>query len=490
MSSWAFRLNYNYKNRYLLTATVRWDGSSKFAQGNRWGSFPSVALAWRVTEEEFMKNINWLSNLKLRLSYGVTGNCDGIGNYAYATSATTGGYYYYNGQYVQGKYLSSLIDKDLKWEKSYEWNFGLDFGFFDNRINGSIELYNKTSKDLLYNKTTPLTGATITTNIGEVNNKGIELSLNGVIIKKKDFTWNAGLTFSTNKNEVKKINGEGDRVISSNVTTGSLFVGHPVNNVYGYELQGIVSDRMMTVPNSELATNNGFTPGNQVREYDYYYKVYGLSEGQPIIVDANQDGKIDDNDRKIFDADPSCAIGFNTSVTWKNWDFSMSLYSKINSKAFSATLEQYLNYSDRGRNRIDVDYYIPAGALIDADGYNADGTLINPVYQQSTHYGSYAFPNNGGSNGGVGKYATQYLNAVSIEQVGFCKIKNITLGYTFPKNWINKFGCQHLRLYCTVTNPFVFTKFKGFDPEWAGSSLAADGTPSTITWQIGASVKF
>ena len=490
MSSWAFRLNYNYKNRYLLTATVRWDGSSKFAQGNRWGSFPSVALAWRVTEEEFMKNINWLSNLKLRLSYGVTGNCDGIGNYAYATSATTGGYYYYNGQYVQGKYLSSLIDKDLKWEKSYEWNFGLDFGFFDNRINGSIELYNKTSKDLLYNKTTPLTGATITTNIGEVNNKGIELSLNGVIIKKKDFTWNAGLTFSTNKNEVKKINGEGDRVISSNVTTGSLFVGHPVNNVYGYELQGIVSDRMMTVPNSELATNNGFTPGNQVREYDYYYKVYGLSEGQPIIVDANQDGKIDDNDRKIFDADPSCAIGFNTSVTWKNWDFSMSLYSKINSKAFSATLEQYLNYSDRGRNRIDVDYYIPAGALIDADGYNADGTLINPVYQQSTHYGSYAFPNNGGSNGGVGKYATQYLNAVSIEQVGFCKIKNITLGYTFPKNWINKFGCQHLRLYCTVTNPFVFTKFKGFDPEWAGSSLAADGTPSTITWQIGASIKF
>ena len=115
-----------------------------------------------------------------------------------------------------------MIDKDLKWEKSYEWNFGLDFGFFDNRINGSIELYNKTSKDLLYNKTTPLTGATITTNIGEVNNKGIELSLNGVIIKKKDFTWNAGLTFSTNKNEVKKINGEGDRVISSNVTTGSL----------------------------------------------------------------------------------------------------------------------------------------------------------------------------------------------------------------------------------------------------------------------------
>lgn len=490
MTSWAFRLNYNYKNRYLLTTTVRWDGSSKFGPGKRWGSFPSVALAWRITEEEFMKNINWLSNLKLRLSYGVTGNCDGIGNYSYATSATTGGYYFYNGQYVQGKKLASLVDKDLKWEKSHEWNLGLDFGFIDNRINGSVEFYNKTSKDLLYNATTPLTGATVTTNIGEVNNKGIELSLNGVIIKKKDFNWTAGLTFATNKNEVKKINGEGDRSISSGVTTGSLFVGSSVNNVYGYELQGIVSDKMMTVPNNALATNNGFRPGDQVREYDYYYKVYGLTEGQPIIKDVNQDGQIDDNDRQIFDADPSCTLGFNTSVTWKNWDFSMSLYSRINCKAYSATLAQYLDYSDRGRNRIDVDYYIPAGALIGCDGYNADGTLINPVYQQTTHYGSYAFPNNGGSNGGVGVNATQYLNAVSIEQVGFCKIKNITLGYTFPKSWINKFGCSHLRLYCTVTNPFVFTKFKGFDPEWASSNLAMDGTPSTITWQIGASIKF
>ncbi len=490
MSSWAFRLNYNYKNRYLLTATVRWDGSSKFASGNRWGSFPSVALAWRITEEDFMKNVNWLSNLKLRLSYGVTGNCDGIGNYSYATSATTGGYYFYNGAYVQGKKLSSLVDKNLKWEKSYEWNLGLDFGFIDNRINGSVEFYNKTSKDLLYNKTTPLTGATVTTNIGEVNNKGIELSLNGVIIKKKDLNWTAGLTFATNKNEVKKINGEGNRVISSGVTTGSLFVGSSVNNVYGYELQGIVSDKMMTVPNNALATSNGFTPGAQVREYDYYYKVYGLTEGQPIIRDVDQNGQIDDNDRQIFDADPSCTLGFNTSITWKNWDFSMSLYSKINCKAYSATLAQYLDYSDRGRNRLDVDYYIPAGALINCDGYNADGTLINPVYQQTTHYGSYAFPNNGGSNGGVGVNSSQYLNAVSIEQVGFCKIKNITLGYTFPKSWINKFSCSHLRLYCTVTNPFVFTKFKGFDPEWASSNLAMDGTPSTITWQIGASIKF
>ena len=179
-----------------------------------------------------------------------------------------------------------------------------------------------------------------------------------------------------------------------------------------------------------------------------------------------------------------------STLTWKGIEFAFTLYGKWGQKAYSNFYSEYLNYSDRGRNRLDVDYYIPAGALINCDGYNADGTLINPVYQQTTHYGSYAFPNNGGSNGGVGVNSSQYLNAISIEQVGFCKIKNITLGYTFPKSWINKFSCSHLRLYCTVTNPFVFTKFKGFDPEWASSNLAMDGTPSTITWQIGASIKF
>ena len=489
MTSWALRANYGYKNRYLLTATVRWDGSSKFAKGNRWGCFPSVALAWRITEEPFMKQFEKISNLKLRLSYGVTGNCDGIDNYASATSSKVGGTYYYAGEVVNGKLLSAIIDPKLKWEKSHEWNLGLDFGFWDNRLNGSIDLYNKKSKDLLYNVTSPLAGYSITTNIGEVRNRGIEVALNGVLLKKKDWTWNMGLTFATNKNEVLKINGQSDRVISSGITTGSLFVGESINNVYGYVCDGIVSDRMMTVPDNDLARNSGFTPGEQVKESDYYYGIYGWREGQPIMNDKNLDGVINDEDRHILKSDPTCTIGWTNTVTWKNWDFGMSWYAKLGGKNYSETLNMYLDWSDRGRTRINVDYYIPAGALIDCDGYNADGSLINPVYQTSTHYGEYAFPTNAGSGGGVGSAASQYLNAVSIENTSFLKCKNITLGYTFPKKWLNPWGCQHLRLYFTVTNAFCFTGFKGFDPEWAGSSQKNDG-PSTVSYQLGASIKF
>ena len=501
MTSWAMRLNYGYKNRYLLTATVRWDGSSKFAKGNRWGSFPSVAFAWRVTEEEFMKNIDWLSNLKLRLSYGVTGNCDGIDNYASSTSVAVGNQYYY-GSALTGRKQNSIIDPNLKWEKSHEWNLGLDFGFWNNRLNGSIDIYQKTSKDLLYEKTLPLAGYTVTTNIGEVRNRGIEIAVNGVLIEKKDLRWTAGLTFSSNKNEVRKINGEGDRVLSSDITSGSLFIGSSVNNVYGYTLDGIVSDKMIALSDAQqalyqnaLADKSNIEKGitnkmvdGRIHEYDYYYAVYGVREGQPIIHDSNMDGQINDADREIKDADPSFTAGFNTTLTWKNWDFGMNLYAKVGCKAYSAFLGQYLDWSDRGRTRLNVDYYIPAGTLLNCDGINADGTLINPVYQQTTHYGEYAFPNNGGGQG-VGPNAAQYLNAVSIENASFLKVKNLTLGYTFPKSWLNSWGCQHLRLYFTVTNPFCFTKFKGFDPEWASSSIKNDG-PSTVTYQLGASIKF
>ena len=490
MTSWAFRANYGYKNRYLLTATVRWDGSSKFAKGNRWGCFPSVALAWRITEEPWMKKYENISNLKLRLSYGVTGNCDGIDNYASATSTKTGSKYYYNNNVATGVLLNKIIDPDLKWEKSHEWNLGLDFGFWNNRLNGSVDIYQKTSKDLLYDVIMPLAGYSVTTNIGEVRNRGIEIAINGDIIRKKDFRWSAGLTFASNKNEVKKINGSSDRVISSDITTGSLFLGSSVNNIYGFTYDGIVSDRMMTIPAAasdamkQKYAENGFTEGQQIKEYDYYYGIYKWVEGNPILTDRNQDGQITDDDRKIIDTDPSFTAGLNTNVEWKNWDFGMSFYAKVGYKVYSDFLSEFLNYSQRAQQRINMDYYIPAGTIIGCDGVNADGTYINPVYQTATHYGEYAFvdyernPN-----------ATQYNNAISIENANFLKCKNITLGYTFPKKWLTPWGCQHLRLYFTVTDPFCISKFKGFDPEWGNASKKNDG-PSTVTYQIGASIKF
>ncbi len=503
MTSWAMRLNYGFKDRYLVTATVRWDGSSKFAKDNRWGTFPSVAFAWRITEEPWMKKVTWLSNLKLRLSYGVTGNCDGIGNYDTRSLLASPVYYPYNGTAQStGYYAASIVDKDLKWEKSHEFNVGIDFGFWNNRLNGSIDVYSKTSKDLLYDVSLPLEAGLdsegkairMTTNIGKVRNTGVEVALNGIIMKKKDFEWSAGLTFAHNKNEVKDINGVDSRYISTTKygdiagVVGSLFVGESVNNVFAYTYDGIVSDKMMTLTDKQKELyGEGAT--DQMRECDYYYKVYKWSEGQPKMTDRNQDGNIDDDDRSVISSDPDVTGSFNTNIRWKGWDFGFSLYARLGGKVYSAFMQQYIDYGDRGRQRLNLDYYIPAGTLIDCDGMNADGTYINPVYQQSAHYGEYPFPNNGSSDGAVGNQTLKYNNAASIVSASYMKVQNITLGYTFPKKWLSPWGCSHLRLYFTVTNPICFSKFKGFDPEWASATLANDG-PSTITYQLGASIKF
>ena len=490
MISYALRANYNWKNRYLLTATVRWDGSSKLTKDERWGCFPSVAAAWRITEEPFMQNISWLSNLKLRLSYGVTGNNTGIGNFD--TQQTVAGplYYYLDQAWSKGFYPSGIVNTILKWETSTEYNAGIDFGFLGGRISGTLDVYQKTSKELLFDVPLPLVsgGGTLTSNIGSVRNRGVEISLTTVNIESKDWNWQTTFNFAHNQNKVREINGTGDQLL--NGVTGSLFIDYSATNVWGYEWGGIVSDRMMTVPDNAIAKAKGFSPGNQVREYDYYYACYGLTEGQPWVVDRDGNGVIDTDDKNIWNRDPAWTGSFTSNLSWKFLDFSFSLYTKQNYKVFSNFLNgDILAMNDRGRQKLAMDWYIPAGTIIDCDGVNADGTYINPKYQETTHYGDYPFPNNGGTNAGVGLQKDRWDEAKSIVDASYVKVKNITLGFTFPKNIINKIGCNHLRLYATVTNPFVFTKYKGFDPEWADAAAKNDG-PSTITYQIGASIKF
>ncbi len=491
MLSYALRANYSYKGKYLLTGTVRWDGSSKFDPDYRWGCFPSVAAAWRITEESFMKNAEWLSNLKLRVSYGLTGNSQGVGAFGTIQTVDSPTSYPFGSAYINGFIPGSIVDKKIQWEKSKEFNIGLDYGFLKNRINGTIDFYNKNSENLLYNVNLPLEvgGGRMRTNVGRVQNTGVELQLNTVNVQTKDWLWTTTFMFSHNKNKVKEINGVSDSYLNGSSQTGNLFVGKYINNVYTYIWDGIVTDGDMVVPNNDIAKAKNFTPGETVKQADYYYACYGLTEGQPIVRDKDGNGTIDDNDKYLFRSDPVWTGSLISNLSYKNWDFSFTIYTKQNYKVASEFMgSDYYDYHDRGRGKMYMDYYIPKGALIDADGMNADGTYINPVYQTETHYGKYPYPNYG-TNDGIGKFKDQWDLAKKVVNGSYVKVKTITLGYTFPKKLLTPWGCQYLRLYATVTNPFVFTKYKGFDPEWADASLKNDG-PSTVTYQIGASIKF
>ncbi len=495
MLSYALRLNYGYQDRYLVTATMRTDGSSRFSKDYRWGTFPSVALAWRLTEEEWMKEINWLSNLKLRVSYGVTGNNSGISDYN-SLSASAPNYYAYGTTGATGYAPKGVVNSALEWEKSKEWNLGVDYGFLHNRINGSIEIYNKDSEHLLYARQLPLVagGVKVTDNVGKVNNKGVEVSLNTVNFKNKNWEWTTNFTFAANRNEVKEIDGTSSMILGSDTgINGTLAVGQPVSNIYAYNLQGIVSDRNMKVPNNATAVEHGFKPGETVRECDYYHSVYGWSEGMPKIEDVNGDGIIDeDNDRKFLGScSPAWTGNISSTLTYKDWDFSFSIYTKQNFKVYSEFMYENTNYHYRGYNNLNLDYYIPAGTLIGCDGVNADGTVINPVYQLETHYGDYPMPNASISEYGYGNlcYVNGKYNLTAIQKISYWKVKNISLGYNLPKKVLNQLHLTKLRVYCNVTNPFVFTNFKGFDPEWADASLKNDA-PSTTTWQFGVNLKF
>lgn len=496
MISYAFRANYSLLDKYMATVTVRWDGSSKLAEGHRWASFPSAALAWRISEESFLQK-TWLNNLKLRLSYGVTGNNSGVGNYASIVGIGGPVYYPFGDIYSQGFYMGGLVDKNLTWEKSHEFNVGLDFGFLNNRITGSIDWYHKKSKDLLYKVELPLEtgGMSMSTNVGSVRNTGVEVALTTTNIDLRDWTWTTTFTFATNKNKVLKINGISDRILNKESATGNLFVGYPVNNVYAYQTLGIVSDRMMTVPDHQIAVDKGFTPGQQVRECDYYYACYGLTEGQPMVQDVNGDGAWDTDDRQIINMEPKWIGSLTSNLSYRlprnggELDFSFSLYTKQGYKVYSPFLaSDYYDYHDRGRGKMAMDYYIPAGALVDCDGVNPDGTYINPIFQGETHYGEFPFPNYG-DNDGVGPSHSYWKQSRSVTDASFVKVKNITLGYSFSNNLLKYIRCQHARIYCTITNPFVWSKYKGFDPEWANADTKKDG-PSVISYQIGLSIKF
>lgn len=466
MLSYVARLNYEYKGKYLATIASRWDGSSKFKDGNRWGMFPSAALAWRMSEENFMTSAEWLTNLKLRVSYGITGNNALVG--PYDTQALADTKYYYNyGSAVANGYGYSLTNSNLTWEKTNEINAGVDFGFWNNRVFGSVDVYHKISKDLLMEMDTPFelgssTGS-IWSNVGKVKNSGIEAQLTTVNFRKKDFTWTTSFTFAHNRNEILELNGG-----KEDLTGNWWFIGQPIDVVYGYVLDGVCT-----------AEEAAAIAADATQKTKFY-------EGEMKIKDVDGSGTIDPNDKTIQGhVEPSWTGSFMSNINYKNFDFSFSIYTAQGGKVYSPFMLEFASFTSRGQERLNMDYYIPDGAPV----LGEDGQISS---QSGTHYGSYPFPTGGANNAGAGSF---WLNSDQGSQYfvdnSYVKVKNIVLGYTLPKSVISKMKISNFRVYLNVLNPFTFTDYKGFDPEWADAAIN-DGTGgvSTRTYQIGVNVKF
>lgn len=469
MLSYVARLNYSYKGKYMATVSSRWDGSSKFQKENRWGMFPSAALAWRISEENFMESTrNWLSNLKLRASFGVTGNNAGVGPYDTQALANIKYYYNYGGTVANG-FGYTMINPDLTWEKTVEFNVGLDFGLFNNRINGTIDLYNKNSSDLLMEMQTPFelgsyTGAIIS-NVGKVNNKGIEIQLNTLNVQTKDWNWETSFSFARNINTIKELNGGKEDLVGN-----KWFIGQPIDVVYGYKYMGVC-----TREEAQAFAND---PNMKTK----------FNEGEMKIYDKDGNGEINADDKMILGhCAPTWTGSFVSNLAYKNWDFSVNVYVSQGGTVYSPFMGEFTDYSQRGMNRIKMDFYIPEGAPKLAE----DGSITT---QETTHYGEYPFPTNGTNGKGGGSFWMSGENedrAQNFVDNSYVKIKNITLGYTFPKNWLQKLHISNLRVFANILNPLTFTSYKGFDPEWADAEVG-DGTGgvSSRSWQFGINLKF
>lgn len=467
----AARLNYAYKGKYMATVTMRADGSSRFAKGNRWGFFPSAAVAWRMSEEGFLKNASWLDNLKVRAAYGVTGN-NNVNDYVTMSSAGGPNYVVIGGEEYQGYYPNGLIDLGLQWEEIKEFNFGVDFSAFNGRLTLTADAYRRLSDGQIMKATVPVeTGETsITTNIGSVRNAGIELGFNFGMVRSKNFTWDLGVNFSRNWSKIKEL-PSGDDVANN------WFIGERLNVLRDYK-------------HTDVVTRDGVTMHTKDGDVHYTlkeaYEKFGLYEGTMGVHDWNNDGKITDADKQIYGCkDPKWMGSITSSMAFYGFDFGFTIYTKQGQWSRSYIHEQYTDYNDRGRQKIVMDYYIPAGTPV------IDHATGNIITLETAKPGKYPYPNNSSNSGGgwYGSKGSAKGEGYQYHDTSFVKVKNICLGYTFPKRWMQKAHIKQLRLYVNVLNPFCWTDYEGFDPEWASATLV-NGGPASVTYQIGANLKF
>ena len=456
LMSYLARANYVYKDKYFVTASIRFDGSSKLAEGNKWGSFPSAAVAWRVSGEEFMKNLSWLSNLKLRLSYGQTGN-DNVSAYQTRGSISGAKYYTFGSSESIGYVPNNLRNLDLGWERTTEYNVGLDFGFLNNRISGSVEYYNRLTEDLIMNKTIPVTTgySSVKANVGSVRNEGFEVNINSDNIRTKNFSWRTSLNFAYNKNKIVDLQYKENLISRGSSLAGMSgdysnlwIIGQPIDINYNLITVGVW----------------------QLDEAEEAAK-YGCKPGQYKPLDLNEDGVIDDKDRVIDGKrTPDWTGGMTNTFTYKEFDLSFQAAFQAGARARNQFYVSYaLENNNLNFNNLRKNYWTPENPT------NASA--------QPSNMGTYR------SKAGSWGNAKSEMSHTMFSS-NFLKISYITLGYTFKPSVLEKMKLGNLRLYATVQNPFILCAKDVVDPEQLNVSInTSDAMTRNVIFGINLSFK-
>ena len=458
-SEWAImsylgRVNYNFANKYYVTATIRRDGSSRFGMDNRWGWFPSAALAWRISNENFLKNSNVINNLKLRLGYGITGNQE-IGNYSFSSSYNT--YLYnFNNSYVSAVLPTVLPNPNVKWEGQEQYNAGFDLDLFNNRISLIVDGYVKNTNDMLVPMSVPVTSGysdvyVPSINAGKIQNKGFEVTLSTKNIIKNDFKWSSDAVFSYNKNNVVNINSDTPIITASggfNSAIGLIKAGYPVNVFYGYITDGIfqnqaeVDSHAVQMPGSNSATSTA--PG------DIRFK------------DLNNDGVINDKDRTVIgNPNPKFTFSLNNTFNYKNFDLTIFLQGSYGNDIFNA-------------NRM----YTEAMSIIQNQSTAVLGRWTGEGTSNNIPRAIYGDPNQNS------RVSDRY-----IEDGSYLKIKNINLSYTLPKAVFGQ-NFNSVKIFVSAQNLVTWTKYSGFDPEVPVNGIDNGTYPITRTVSLGLNIGF
>ena len=444
LMSYFGRINYNYDSRYYVTATMRADGSSKFAKGNRWGYFPSGSLAWAFQRESFVsENLDWLSNGKLRFSYGQTGN-NRIGNYDYMAHLITNDNVYkypWNGEFTKGYVLSSMYNEKLKWETTEQLDFGLDLGFLDGRINLNMDYYIKTTKDLLLDADISASSgfSTATLNVGKLRNSGFELTLETTNIKTKDFTWTSNFNIAFNKNEIIALNS-GQPYMTSYISWDNKYktvpayiskVGESAGKMYGFVYEGTYKyedfDKTTGANGEDVYT---------LKEGIPYYTA-GTQPGDPKYKDLDGNGEINEKDKTtIGNGQPKHIGGFSNNFVWKNFDLNIFFQWSYGNDILNANRLVFENPSSKQNTNMFASYI---------NRWTPENPTSNMPRARAQ---------------GSSEYSSLY-----VENGSYLKLKNISLGYNFDAKLLKPLHISNARVYVSAENIATITGYSGSDPE-------------------------